>query len=149
MVGVNTVNLLEAAFLMVSAVSAAIAVRDTRASRDDEWRDRWRRESEARLDGLADAIVAVGIAAITWREKNGYNAEFEAAQLRLRRAVTDALNPWIELEAIFAVADEPASAVTTQLVEHALLDVANAIDRVRDEARKTWRQRRRELKRAR
>jgi hypothetical protein len=43
--------------------------------------------------------------------------------------------------------DRGAARVTTELVEEALSDVANAIERVCDEARKTHRQRKRELKR--
>jgi hypothetical protein len=64
---------------MVSALSATIAVRDTRAARADDARDRSRREAEERLDRLADVIVAVGEAAIMRREKQGQGAEFAAA----------------------------------------------------------------------
>ena len=74
--------------------------------------------------------------------------EFDAAQLRLRRALTDALSPLIEIDAIADVSGEPASKVTTELVEEALDEVAGTVNRIRDETGKTPRQRRRELKRA-
>jgi hypothetical protein len=54
---------LEAFFVMVSALAAAAAVRDTRRSRDFESRDQSRREKERRLDALGDAGVGVGEAA--------------------------------------------------------------------------------------
>jgi hypothetical protein len=139
-------RLLEAFFVMVSAVSAATAVRDTRRSRDEERNDRWRREKESKLDALADAILSVGEAAIMWREEHRVGPKFEATQLRLRRALTDALNPWIELDVIMDLAHDPPSKMTTELVEQALNDVANAVDRVAAEARKTWRERKREFR---
>ena len=82
-----------------------------------------------------------------WREKRGEGPSFGAAQLRLRRALTDALNPWIDLDAIIDMADESPANVSNALVEAALSDVANAVERVREEAWKTHRDRKRELKR--
>lgn len=140
-------GLLEAFFVMVSALSAALAVRDSRLAREEERRDRWRRELESRLDALADAVVGVGEAAVMWSEQQGQGAAFEAAQLRLRRALLDALNPWIEIEAVDDLARNAAAAVTTALVEQALDEIANNVERIRDEARKTWREKKRELRR--
>jgi hypothetical protein len=139
-------RLLKAAFVMVSALSAAVAVRDTRAAREEERSDRWRQESERRLDALADAIVAVGEAAIMFRGKQGQGPNLDAAQLRLRRAVTVTLNPWIEIQVIADLAGGEASLLTTEAVEKALENVANAVERVREEAGKTHRQRKREVK---
>jgi hypothetical protein len=133
---------------MVSGLAAAVAVRDTRRARSDERADRWRRETEGRLQTLADAVVAVGEAAIMWREKRGQGPNFEAAQLRLRQALLDALNPWIDLDVILDLAEGSAQTVTAEVVERALSDIANAVERVRDESRKSLRQRRRELKRS-
>jgi hypothetical protein len=139
-------RLAETLFVMVSGLAAAVAVRDTRRARGEERADRWRRETEGRLQTLADAVVAVGEAAIMWREKRGQGPSLEAAQLRLRQALLDALNPWIDLDVILDLAEGSAQAVTAEVVDRALSDIANAVERVRDESRKSFRQRRRELK---
>lgn len=138
---------LGAFFVMVSAISAALAVRDTRRNRDESQRDQWRREFETRLDALSAAIVDVGEAALKWREAPDLTADFETAQLRLARARLDALNPWIDLEAIDAVSGRSPSAIDRAILERALNDVANNVDRIRDESRKSWRERKREFRR--
>jgi hypothetical protein len=140
-------RLLEALFVMVSALSAAVAVRDARGARDEERRDRWRRESERHLDALADAVVGVGEAAAKWRESPEQGAELEVARLRLARARLDALNPWIDLGAISDVSELSPAEIDRDLLDRALDDIANNVERVRDEARKTWRERKRELRR--
>jgi hypothetical protein len=141
-------RLAEAFFVMVSAMSAAVAVRDARGAREAERRDRWRREQEGRLDALADAIVGVGAVAIGADGDDRALPELQLAQLRLRRALLDALNPWIEIEAIDVLANGPATAVDATVVEHALGEIANNVEAIRDQAGKAWRQRKRELRRA-
>ncbi|MEJ7569162.1 MAG: hypothetical protein WKF41_12955 [Gaiellaceae bacterium] len=136
----------EALFVAVSAIAAAFAVHEARISRAADHAEAWRRENEDRLRALAAALVGVGEASIRWREQPGRSDDFEVAQLRLRQAFTDALNPWIEIDVIADACGEPPEAITTDLIEDALNDVNNAIDRVREEARKSHRERRRELK---
>src|SRR5579884_1954375 len=126
---------------MVSALSATVAVRDARGAREVEGRDRWRRELEGRLDALADAVVGVGEAAVIWRERQDEGALFAVAQLRLRRALLDALNPWIEIEATQDVSDKAAAEIDDDLIERALYEIADSVEHVRDQARKTWRER--------
>jgi hypothetical protein len=136
-------------FVAVSGVSALAAVWQTREGRYEERAEAWRRERELYMNLLADALLAVGEEAIEVRAAGLENSPgFEAAQLRLRRALTDALSPLIEIDAIADVSGEPASKVTTDLVEEALDEVASTVNRIRDEAGKTPRQRRLELKRA-
>jgi hypothetical protein len=139
-------QLLQAVFVMISALAATAAVRDARGARDLELRERWRREKERRLDALADAVVGVGEAALVWREVEGQRAAFVATQLQLRRAVLDALNPWIDLGAIGELTDRPPSEIDNDLVEQALNEIANNVEEIRDEAAKTWRQKKRELR---
>ena len=139
-------QLLQAVLVMISALAATAAVRDARGARDVEFRERWRREKERRLDALADAVVGVGEAALVWREVQGQSAAFAAAQLQLRRAVLDALNPWIDLEAIGELIDRPPAEIDNDLVEWALNEIANNVEEIRDVAAKTWRQRKRELR---
>jgi hypothetical protein len=138
-------QLLQAVFVMISALAATAAVRDARGARDLELRDRWRREKERRLDTLADAVVGVGEAALVWREVQGQSSAFAVAQLKLRRAVLDALNPWIDLESISELTDNPPSEIDNDLVERTLNEIANNVEQIRDEAAKTWRQKKREL----
>jgi hypothetical protein len=139
-------RLVEAFFVAVAGVSAAFTVHQTRVSRVAEQVDRWRREQEERLRQLAAALVAVGEAAIRWRAEHGQEANFEVAQLRLRQAFTDALNPWLEIDVIADASGEAPAKVTPELIEEALGDVNRAIQGVRDEARtqqeRVWRLRR-------
>jgi hypothetical protein len=139
-------RLAEAFFIMISGLSAAVAVRDTRRARSEDRADRWRREAEGRLDTLADAVVALGEAAIMWRETRGEGPNYEAAQLRLHHALIDALNPWIDVARIIDLAEASPQAVTAEFVETALSDIANSVERVRNESSKSHRQRKRELK---
>jgi hypothetical protein len=142
-------RLLEALFVAVSGVSALAAVFQAREGRAEERADAWRRERERYLDLLADALLAVGEEAIRVRAQGlDLTPEYEAAQLRLRRALTDALTPLIEFDAIADVSGEPASIVTTELVEEALNEVAGTVNRIRVEAAKSPRQRRREFRHA-
>ena len=139
-------QLLQALFVMVSAVSAAIAVRDTRRSRESSAREDWRLEKERRLDALADAVVGVGEAALFARSNPSDGPALAIAQLKLRRAELDALNPWIDLETIRKLSDGAPAEIDVGLVESALNDIANNVEEIRDESRKTWRDKRRELR---
>jgi hypothetical protein len=130
---------------MISAVSGAIAVRDTRVTREYDARDRWRRESETRLDRLADTILEGSNMAMILRVRGGQAAEFAAAQLRLRRALTDAVNPWIEIDVVADVrVDDRKDITENSLTMHS--PMLQLPSRVREESSKTHRQHKRELR---
>lgn len=131
---------------MVSALAAATATRDSRRSRDTEWRDRWRLEKERRLDALADAVVTVGEAAIRSRGITGEAPGFSVAKMKLRRAVLDALNPWIDLEAVYELERRAPRDIDDSLIDEALNAIANNVEEVGDQAFKTRRENRRELR---
>jgi hypothetical protein len=140
------VQVLSIAFAMISALAAAAATRDARRSRDAEWRDRWRQQKEQKLDALADAVVDVGAAAIRHGEAQNDSAQFAVAQMRLGRAILDALNPWINLEELHQLERGRPGEIDAGLIDAALNTIANSVDELRDQAFVTRRQRKRELK---
>ena len=98
------------------------------------------------MDALADAVVGVGEAALFARDDPRHRAAFAAAQMKLRRAELDALNPWIDLEVIGPLTEQGPEDIDGTLIDQALNDIASNVEEIRDESRKTWRQKKRELR---
>jgi len=64
-----------------------------------------------------------------------------------RRAVLDALNPWVDLEAVYELERRAPSDIDDALIDEALNAIANNFEEVSDQAFKTRRQLKRELAR--
>ena len=116
----------EFAFLAVSACAAYLSVRDTRRNRREAAFDVWLRETEARIEAVAAALLSLAAASVN-RDEGAFHIE----RLRYRYALDAALNAHMESLLLLELKEANMAALGDEDVEEALRAVDEWLYRTR------------------